>query len=280
MKKGNIFALLLFLGAVAAVFTLKTPQTRAIQTNVLTFLSPFIRGSALAEEQFKSATNTPIDPAQLQREYNNLRQEAEGLRIIAQKYNQVLQENNKFRSMLNYRQQSEYKLTAARVLRRSASNWWSTLIIDKGALDGITTDCPVITDIGLVGKTGKIGSRSAEVILLTDEECRVAARIEGTQFKGILNGERGDFDSRPNLHLRFLDRTINITPGTNVYSTGDGGVFPPQLLLGKVKSFEAKDVSGEAIVDSAVNFNLLEDVFVVHTDSMPPSVPTAIPVAE
>ncbi|TLD71900.1 rod shape-determining protein MreC [Phragmitibacter flavus] len=280
MKKGNIIALLLFLAAVAAVFTLKTPQTRAIQTSVMNFLSPFIRGSALAEEQFKSATNTPSDPAQLQREYNNLRQEAEGLRIIAQKYNQVLQENNKFRAMLNYRQQSEYKLTAARVLRRSASNWWSTLVIDKGALDGLVTDSPVITDIGLVGKTGKIAAHTAEVILLTDEECRVAARIEGTQFKGILSGERGDFESRPNLYLRFLDPTLTVTPGTNVYSTGDGGVFPPQLLLGKVKSFQAKDVSGEAIVDSAVNFNLLEDVFVVHVDSMPSSVPSAIPVAE
>lgn len=280
MKKGNIIALLLFLGAVAAVFTLKTPQTRAIQTGVMNFLSPFIRGSAIAEEKFKSATKTPIDPAQLQYEYNNLRQEAEGLRIYAQKYNQVLEENNKFRAMLNYRQQSEYKLTAARVLRRSASNWWGTLIIDKGSLDGITTDSPVITDIGLVGKTGKVSEHSAEVILLTDEECRVAARIEGTEYRGILCGERGNFDTRPNLRLRFLDRTAHINPGANVYSTGDGGVFPPQLLLGKIKNFETKDVSAEALIESAVNFNLLEDVFVIHTESLPPSVPSAIPVTE
>jgi len=280
MKKGNIFALLLFLGAVVLVFTLKTPQTRAIQTSVMNVLSPFIRGSALVEEQYNSATKTPTDPAELQREYNSLRQENEGLRIIAQKYAQVLEENNKFRAMLNYRQQREFKLTAARVLRRSAANWWSTLVIDKGALDGITTDSPVITDVGLVGKTGKVGARTAEVILLTDEECRVAARIEGTQAKGILNGERGNFDSRPNLRLRFLDRTLSVTPGANVYSTGDGGVFPGQLMLGRVKTFEAKDVSGEAVIESAVNFNLLEDVFVVHMDSIPSNVPQAIPVPE
>lgn len=280
MKKGNIIALLLFLAAVAFVFTLKTPQTRAIQSQVLNLLSPFLRGSAMLEEKIQDATGAPMDPAQLQREYTNLRQEVEGLRILAQKYNQLLEENNKFRNMLGYRQQATSKLIAARVLRRSASNWWSTLIIDKGALDGLTTDSPVITDVGLVGKTGKIAAHTAEVILLTDEECRVAARIEGTQAKGILSGERGDFDSRPNLRLRFLDRTLNISPGTNVYSTGDGGVFPPGLALGKVKTFEIKDVSGEAVIESAVNFNLLEDVFVVHMDAPATPIPVAIPVTD
>lgn len=267
MKKGNIIALILFLAAVVGVFTLKTPQTRALQTSVMGALSPFMRGSAVAEEQVKELTSTPMDPAILEKEYHSLRQETEGLRIVAQKYNQVLEENNKFRAMLNYRQQTPFKLTAARVLRRSASNWWSTIIIDKGSLDGLGTDSPVITDIGLVGKTGKVAAHTAEVILLTDEECRVAARIEGTQAKGILSGERGSFETRPDLRLRFLDRTLNIQPGVNVFSTGDGGVFPAGLLLGKVKVFESKDVSGEAVVESAVNFNLLEDVFVVHMDS-------------
>jgi rod shape-determining protein MreC len=67
--------------------------------------------------------------------------------------------------------------------------------------------------------------------------------------------------------LRFLDRTLKIEPGANIYSSGDGGVFPAGVALGKVKAFELKDISGEAVVDAAVNFGLLEDVFVVHMDS-------------
>ncbi len=267
MKKGNFIALLLFLGAVVMVFTLKTPQTRAVQTWVFAVLSPFIRGGAEAEQQAKEVMAGPLDVTALQGENERLRQEVEKLRIVAQKYDASLEENNKFRSMLAYRQKTDFKLTAARVLRRSASNWWNTIVVDKGAEDGISTDYPVITDIGLVGKTGKVAAHTAEVILLTDEECRVAARIEGTQSQGILTGERGGFETRPELRLRFLDARLKLDPGANVYSVGvDGGVFPAGLFLGKVKAFTVKDISGEAVVESAVDFSLLEDVFIVHMD--------------
>jgi rod shape-determining protein MreC len=267
MKTGNIIALLLFLAAAVAVFTMKTESTRAVQTWVMNALSPLIRASADAEEQIKGVVNTSVNVDDVVRENTRIQQEVEKLRIIAQKYDETLEENNKFRAMLNYQKQTPFKLTAARVLRRSAANWWNTLIIDKGSEDGLVTDSPVITDIGLVGKTGKIAARTAEIILLTDEECRVAARIEGTQAKGILSGDRGGFEMRPDLRLRFLDRTLKINPGANVFSTGDGGVFPAGLLLGKVKLFESKDISGEAVVESAVDFNMLEDVFVVHLDT-------------
>jgi rod shape-determining protein MreC len=267
MKKLNVVALLLFFAALVAVFTLKTPQTRAIQTTVMNVLSPFIRMGSHTEHQVQQIVTNPVDVARIQQENESLRREMNRLLIFEQKYHLMLEENNKFRSMLGYRQQSAIKLTAARVLRRSAANWWTTVIIDKGALDGIGTDSPVITEAGLVGKTGKVAERTAEVILLTDEECRVAARIEGTQAKGILSGERGGFETRPNLRLRFLDRTLKIEPGANIYSSGDGGVFPAGVALGKVKAFELKDISGEAVVDAAVNFGLLEDVFVVHMDS-------------
>lgn len=267
MKKGNIIALLAFLVAVVLIFTLKTDTTRAIQSWVLGVLSPFIRGADAAEQGVKEAMAGPVDVGRLQQENENLQQEVARLRIIAQKYDSTLEENNKFRSMLAYRQKMDVKLTAARVLRRSAANWWNTLIVDKGAEDGVATDFPVITDIGLVGKTGKVAAKTCEVILLTDEECRVAARVEGTHSQGILSGERGGFETRPELRLRFIDPQLKLEPGANVYSVGvEGGVFPPGLLLGKVKSFMVKDISGEAVVDSAVDFGLLEDVFIVHMD--------------
>jgi rod shape-determining protein MreC len=270
MNKLNVAALLLFLTAVVAVFTLKTPQTRAIQTWVMGVLSPFIRGGAQVEQQVQQITASPRDVAALEEENRRLQQEVDKLSITARKYEEVLAENNKFRGMLEYRQQIDMKLTAARVLRRSSSNWWNTVIIDKGSLDGIGTDSAVITyvgQIGMVGKTGKVAAHTAEVILLTDEECRVAARIEGMQARGILMGERGGFETRPDLRLKFLDRTLKITPGAAVYSTGEGGVFPDNILLGKVKAFEIRDISGEAVVESAVDFSLLQDVFVVNKET-------------
>ena len=270
MKKSHVLALLLFVAAaVGVLFFLDTPKTRAIQTRVMELLSPFIRAGAVTETEVRHAVEGPVDVATLRRENERLLQEVEHLRIIAKKYDVTLDENNKLRAMLKYKEQIPDTLIAARVLRRSAHNWWTTLIIDKGSLDGVGTDSPVITEAGLVGKTGKVALHTAEIMLLTDEECRVSARIEGTQAKGILAGERGDLQTRPDLRLRFLDRTAKIEPGVRIYSTGDGRVFPPNVLLGKIKLVEPRDVSLEAVVEPAVDFSLLEDVFIVQKEAAP-----------
>jgi len=269
MKKFNVFALILFLVAGVVVMTRDSATTRKIQDFVMKLVSPFIRGGSETEKALRSVVREPLDAATLQRDNDRLQTEVERLHVISQKYDQVLQENNKFRAMLNYQANANFKLSAARVLRRSASNWWNTLIIDKGSADHVGTDSPVITDVGLVGKISKVTAHTSEVILLTDEECRVSARIEGTQAKGIVSGERGGLETRPDLRLRFLDRGLRIETGANVYSSGDGGVFPAGMLIGKVKTFQIKDISGEAVVDPAVDFALLEDVFVVQMDSAP-----------
>ena len=270
MKILNALALLVFLAAVVGVFTLNTPATRAIQTRVMNLLSPFIKGGAEVEKTARTFVQDPIDVASLQKDNEKLQQETARLRIIAQRYDQVLQENNKFRAMLNYKMNTKMELMAARVIRRSSSNWWNTLIIDKGYSDHVVTDSPVITDVGLVGKTGKVAAHTAEVILLTDEECRVAAKVEGTQAKGIVTGERGGLEKRPDLWLKYIERSAKVEPGANIYSSGEGGVFPVGLLIGKVKTYEVKNIAGEALLDPAVDFSLLEDVFIVSMEGPPP----------
>ena len=68
-------------------------------------------------------------------------------------------------------------------------------------------------------------------------------------------------------HCQGPARTARISPGVKVFSTGDGGVFPAGLLLGTVKHLEDKDVSAEAVVNPAVNFSLLDDVFIIQPEA-------------
>lgn len=265
MKKLNILALLLFVAAVVSVFTLDTPVTRDIQSRVMAVLAPFIHSSAAVEQSVAGVVASPDDPKELLRENDRLQIEVDRLRIISQKYAQTLEENNKLRGLIEFKQASPFKMTAARVIKRVSSTWWNSMIIDKGSLDGLATDSPVISASGLIGKTGKLAPHMAEIILLTNEMCRVSARVEGIlQQEGIIAGERAGLDLRPDLRLRFLNKNILINPGANVISTGEGGVFPAGLLIGRVKRFENRDLSGEAIVEPAVDFSLLEHVFVVE----------------
>lgn len=265
MKKLNILALLIFVASLLLVFTLDTPTTREIQSRVMAVLSPFIHTSAAVEEKIGGTAGPVLDTREMRLENERLLVEVERLRIISQKYLQALEEVNQLRGLVEFKKASPFKMTAARVVRRVSTTWWNTMIIDKGLLDGLATDTPVISSAGLIGKTGKMAPHMAEVILLTDEACRVSAKIDGTLEQGILSGERGGLDLRPDLRLRFLNRAATIAPGATVVSTGEGGVFPAGLVIGRVKRFELKDITGEAVVEPVVDFSQLRHVFVLET---------------
>lgn len=264
MRKLNVLAVVLFVASLVAVFMLNTPTTRRIQERVLAVFAPFVHSSAAMGDAVEAVSAPGMDSVELAERNEQLRMEVQRLRIIAQKYNQLVDENGQLRKVLEFKGASPFKMTAARVVKRSSTTWWNTLLIDKGSLDGIGTDSPVITEQGLVGKTGKLAPHMAEVILLTDEMCRVSAKVEGTLEQGILAGERAGLDMVPNLHLRFLSRNAPINAGANVYSSGDGGVFPANLLLGRVIRFQNRDISGEALVKPAVDFSALDHVFVIE----------------
>lgn len=270
MRKLNLLAVALFLASLAAVFLLNTPTTRLIQQRVLAVFAPFIHSSAAAGSVIEAVSAPSADPVEMAAQNAQLRMENQRLRIIAQKYNQLVDENSHLRKVLEFKGSSPFKMTAARVIKRSSATWWNTLIIDKGSLDGIGTDSPVITEQGLVGKTGKLAPHMAEVLLLTDEMCSVSAKVEGTLEQGILSGERAGLDMVPNLHLRYLNRDAPINTGANVYSSGEGGVVPANLLLGRVIRFQNRDISGEALVKPAVDFTALDHVFVIEMQEVEP----------
>ena len=103
----------------------------------------------------------------------------------------------------------------------------------------------------------------AIVLLVSDENCRVAASVEGTREQGIVTGERVAGSASPLLDLNFLSKQAHLKPGQKVYTSGVGGVFPSGLFVGTVRSFQVRELDGQAKLVPAVDLSQLEDVFVV-----------------
>jgi rod shape-determining protein MreC len=122
---------------------------------------------------------------------------------------------------------------------------------------------PVVTDEGLVGKTTTVANNISVVLLVSDENCRVAASVEGTREQGIVTGERVVGGITPLLNLNFLSKQANLQPGQKAITSGVGGVFPSGLLVGTVKSFKVRELDGQAQLNPALDLSHLEDVFVV-----------------
>jgi rod shape-determining protein MreC len=101
------------------------------------------------------------------------------------------------------------------------------------------------------------------VLLVSDENCRVATTIEGTREQGIVAGERVIAGITPLLNLNFLSKQADLKPGQKAFTSGVGGVFPSGIPIGVVKSFRVRELDGQAQLTPAVDMTHLEDVFVV-----------------
>src|SRR6266481_4098113 len=263
MSRTNIIALLIF-GAILGYFLSFGPEaTQKFKAGVYRLLAPFLTGGSGIKKQITSVRSGLKSLDQLERENSALQVENRELRATNQGLRDVEHEVNRLRHALNYRERSVFKLIAAEVLTRDSSTWWRTVTINRGKQDGIETDMPVVTDEGLVGKTTTVSDSISVVLLVSDENCKVAASVEGTSDQGIVSGERVTTGLNPLLNLNFLSKQADLKPGQKVYTSGVGGVFPSGLLVGVVKTFRVRELDGQAQLTPAVDLSHLEDVFVV-----------------
>jgi rod shape-determining protein MreC len=264
----NKFHIALVVAAIAAAVYVSTLSPAALQTmqaGLLSALSPFLKtGTAVQEnigavgKRLQTLDELEVENRELQRENRELRAENNLLRDLKQ-------ENGRLRMMLDFRERSEFQLVPARIVARDSSTWWNTVRIDRGFEDGVEADQPVLTDSGLVGKTTTVSKNEAIVVLVTDESCRVGARIEGTREQGIVTGFRvQENEAEGLLQMNFLSKNAPIEPGQLVVTAGVvHGSFPPGIPVGKVTEFKRRALDGQAIVEPAVHLAAAGDVFVL-----------------
>ncbi len=263
MSRTNIIALLIF-GAILGYFLSFGPNTtQKFKAGVYQLLAPFLTSGSGIRKQITSVRSGLKSLDQLEHENSGLQVENRELRATNQSLRDVEHEVNRLRHALNYRERSVFKLIAAEMVARDSSTWWRTVTINRGRRDGIETDMPVVTDEGLIGKTTSVSDVISVVLLVSDENCRVAASVEGSREQGIVSGERVTSGLTPRLDLNFLSKQADLKPGQKVYTSGVGGVFPSGLLIGVVKSYRVRELDGQAQLTPAVDLSHLEDVFVV-----------------
>ena len=263
MSRTNIIVLLIF-GAILGYFLSFGPNTtQKFKAGVYQLLAPFLTSGSGLKKQITSVRTGLKSLDQLEHENAALQVENRELRATNQSLRDVEHEVNRLRHALNYRERSVFKLIAAEMVARDSSTWWRTVTINRGRRDGIETDMPVVTDEGLIGKTTSVSDVISVVLLVSDENCRVAASVEGSREQGIVSGQRVTTGLTPLMDLNFLSKQADLKPGQKVYTSGVGGVFPSGLLIGVVKSYRVRELDGQAQLTPAVDLSHLEDVFVV-----------------
>lgn len=269
MKPLNLVALLVFLAGTVWALTRSELTVREIQSAYYSTISVFLKTGSAMETHSRRFLDEVKHSKELEAEVQNLRGEVGGLRLMQSRFRELEDENAQLRHALNFQKQTKFDVVAAHVTRRQPTTWWQTVEIDRGWKSGLGVQQPVLSNEGLVGKLDRVGETEATVILLTDEKCQVSAKVEGSTEVGIVSGQRGANDQGiPLLRLRFLSKDAKIKAGQRVYTTGRGGVFPPNILLGTISSVENGALDSEAFVRPSVNFVDPGTVFVVLNRDM------------
>ncbi|MFI0347423.1 MAG: rod shape-determining protein MreC [Chthoniobacterales bacterium] len=261
MNRARFLLLSAIIVAALTFSFLGTNSLKTLKSGLISCLSPIIRSRLFVEKKIGRIGQNLMTLDQLDTEYHRLLLENKNLHVENDALRGLQEENNKLRETLGYSKRSAFKLLPAAVVAHDSSIWWNTIKINRGSHDGVEIDRAVITDRGLVGKTISVTPDLSVVLLITDENCKVAAKVEGTHEQGIENGPRVPTGE---LQLTFLNKLADLQPGQKVYTAGvSGGIFPSGIQIGTVKSFQIHELDGEAMLEPAADLNNLEDVFVI-----------------
>jgi rod shape-determining protein MreC len=115
------------------------------------------------------------------------------------------------------------------VLADSGSPFRQSVLINAGARDGVIDGWAAMDGIGLVGRISGVGTKTARVVLLTDTNSRVPVTVQPSGQRAFLSG-----DNSPLPPLDFVEDPDALRAGDLVVSSGDGGIFPAGLVVGKV----------------------------------------------
>lgn len=179
-------------------------------------------------------------------ERRRLAEEVNRLRLLEARLAAVESENDELRRLLEMSRRTPARSVVGRVISRGgAGDWWSSLRIAAGSSDGVAVNQPALGPGGLVGRVVFVSANTSEILLITDPNSRLAARLAPplNQVRGVIFGsgalDRSDTGlkwlySIDPLRWRYIKRDVEIPDDHLVETSGLGGVFPAGLPVGRV----------------------------------------------
>jgi rod shape-determining protein MreC len=248
-------------------FLLMTVQVRHdravvsfVRQAILFTASPFIKLTAVTVGSVSHVWQNYVDLRGLRQENLRLQREAAILqRRIDQLEEQVL-ETQRLQGLLAMREAWRAEFVAARVVGKDATNWFKTILIDRGSRAGMRRNLPVIAPDGLVGRIVDVTPSTAKVQLITDPVSAAGALMQRTRVTGIVTGNLG-----AGLRVRYLPLLADVVVGDEVVTSGMGGIFPKGIPVGRVTAVERTSgaLFQEAVLQPKVDLGRLEEVVVL-----------------
>jgi rod shape-determining protein MreC len=263
LRRNRLLATAALFLVVAATLIVRTSASRLRDDRLgglfLELMAPLQRAVTLASRTVADVRAGAVDLWHARQEVEALRARVRDLERDTAGLTETQLENERLRTLLDFRQTLRGELLTARVIGHDASGLSRTLVIDRGTASGVVKGAAVLAPGGLVGQVFLASPHAARVLLVTDHNSGVDAVVQRTRGRGIVEGT---IEGR--CGLKFVKRTEDLQVGDVVLSSGLDGIFPPAVPVGHIS---AVDKQGQGLfqyaqIEPGVDVERLEEVLV------------------
>lgn len=172
------------------------------------------------------------------------------------------EENKELRGQLRFLEKQKMVTAGADVTGKNIDTLGNTLIINRGAKDGVKTGNPAIIHDGiLVGKIARVEENISIVRLINDNQSKFAATImNNDKSMGLIEGGYGI-----SIQMTHIPQNETINPGDIIVTSGAEEGVPRGFLIGTVETVEKEAFQPfqKAVVKPLADLNKINVVSIV-----------------
>jgi len=230
------------------------------ERSVLTVTAPFVGVVAQINRGIADVWNDYVDLVGVRKENRQLRETIKALNNRLIQNQEAVLASDRLQKLLNLKAGQQDAILAAHVIGEDSSPWFRTILIDRGAVDGLQEGMPVVAASGIVGQLIKVAAGSSRVLLLTDHASSIAGIVQRSRARGVVKG-KGD----GRCSMEFAMREEDIKVGDVIVSSGIGQIFPKGLPVGEVTMVRKGEYGIFQTIELRpfVNTSRLEEVLVL-----------------
>lgn len=244
-----------------AVQIKKDSQGRLIRVWTVGAVSPFEKAGAHGVGGIRNMWNHYFALQNTSRENEELKRENDTLKLQLTQLQSKAAEADRLAALLKFRQTNlDVPMASARVIGGSADSASQTIYLDRGERDGIRRNMGVITPDGVVGKVIESYKDTAQVLLLTDKDSGVGAKLAESGLQSPVGGT-----GEPLLIMKYIPNDDDVNSGEHVVTSGMDRIFPRDLPVGTIAEIKAGNPFKQIRVRPAANLQRLDEVFVLLT---------------
>lgn len=255
-----------FLAAIMAYAGANGRLTAAPQEILSVAVAPFQRAAAAVSNGVSSLWEKYTNIDAILEENEKLTTENAELRGQMVDYDKLKAENEAYKALTNIQEQHpEMSYVSSFVIGRDPLDSFYGFTLDQGSLDGVEANDAITSDEGyLLGVVTEVDLTSCKVMTILHPSFNAAGVVSRTRENGIINGS-SEYAGDGLCTLTNLERSCETHKGDQVITTGLGGVYPPDLLVGIVQEVvpEASGKSSIAVIKPGADPRTVKHVFII-----------------